>query len=73
MAVPMPRSALMAGSRGPHAETAIPPSPNAVVTVHRQRTRAGRSVPDMALLTHLSAGTGPSRSWPGTASAPAGR
>ncbi len=37
VAGPMPRLALMAGSRGPHAETVIPPSPNAAVTVHRQR------------------------------------
>ena len=50
-AVPVPRAALMAGSRGPHAETAIPPSPNAVVTVHRQRTSAGRPVPAMAAVT----------------------
>ena len=42
VAVPMPRPALMAGSRGPHAETVIPPSPNAAVTVHRQRASAGR-------------------------------
>ncbi len=41
----------MAGSRGPHAETAIPPSPNAVVTVHRQRTSAGRPVPATAAVT----------------------
>ena len=37
VAVPMPRLTLMAGSRGPHAETVIPPSPNAAVIVHRQR------------------------------------
>jgi hypothetical protein len=30
----------MAGSRGPHAEMVIPPSPNAAVTDHRQRARA---------------------------------
>jgi hypothetical protein len=28
---------LMAGSRGPQAAIVIPPSPNAAVTVHRQR------------------------------------
>ena len=37
--VPMPRSALMAGSRGPQAEIVIPPRPNATVTAHRQRAR----------------------------------
>ena len=51
VAVPMPSAALIAGSRGPHVETAIPPSPNAVVTVHRQRTSAGRPVPAMASVT----------------------
>ena len=51
MAVPVPRAALMAGSRGPHAETVIPPSPNAVVTDHRQRPGAGRPVPAMAAVT----------------------
>ena len=51
VAVPVPRAALMAGSRGPHAETVIPPSPNAVVTVHRQRTSVGRPVPAMAAVT----------------------
>ena len=40
VAVPMPRLALMAGSRGPHAEMVIPPSPNAAVIVHRQRASA---------------------------------
>src|SRR6202167_4260076 len=35
--VPMPRSALMAGGRGPQAEMVIPPRPNATVTAHRQR------------------------------------
>ena len=35
--VPMPRSALMPGSRGPQAEMVIPPRPNAAVTAHRQR------------------------------------
>src|SRR5436309_3306862 len=43
-AVSMPRPALMAGSRGPHAEMVIPPSPNAAVTDHRHRARAERSV-----------------------------
>ncbi len=43
VAVPMPRLALIAGSRGPHAETVIPPSPNAAVIVHRQRTSVERS------------------------------
>jgi hypothetical protein len=42
VAVPVPSSAWMAGSRGPHAEMVIPPSPNAAVTVHRQRASAGR-------------------------------
>jgi hypothetical protein len=51
VAVPVPRSALMAGRRGPHAETVIPPSPNAVVTVHRQRASAGRPVPATAAVT----------------------
>ena len=51
VAVPVPRAALMAGSRGPHAETVIPPSPNAVVTVHRQRTSVGRPVPAMSAVT----------------------
>jgi len=37
VAVPMPRLALMAGSRGPQVAIVIPPSPNAAVTVHRQR------------------------------------
>jgi hypothetical protein len=37
VAVPMPRPALMAGSRGPHAEMVTPPSPNAAVTAHRHR------------------------------------
>jgi hypothetical protein len=41
----------MAGSRGPHAETAIPPSPNAIVTDHRQRTSVERSVPAMGAVT----------------------
>ena len=44
VAVPMPRPALMAGSRGPHAEMVIPPSPNAAVTVHRQRASVEGSV-----------------------------
>ena len=46
VAVPTPRSALMAGSRGPQAEMVIPPSPNAAVTAQRQRAsvRAGRSM-----------------------------
>ena len=39
------------GSRGPHAETAIPPSPNAAVTVHRQRASAGRPVVTSACVT----------------------
>jgi hypothetical protein len=33
VAVPMPRLALIVGSRGPHTEMVIPPSPNAAVTV----------------------------------------
>jgi hypothetical protein len=41
----------MAGSRGPHAETVIPPNPNAIVTAHRQRTSVERSVPAMAAVT----------------------
>jgi hypothetical protein len=32
----------MAGSRGPHADVVIPPSPNAAVTVHRHRASVGR-------------------------------
>ena len=34
----------MAGSRGPQAEMVIPPSPNPVVIVHRQRASFGRSL-----------------------------
>ena len=73
MAVPVPRAALMAGSRGPHVETVIPPSPNAIVTVHRQRTSAGRPVPATASVTGPLPRPPPSRRWPGTASAPARR
>jgi hypothetical protein len=39
--VPMPRPALMPGSRGPQAEMVIPPRPNATVTAHRQRAEDG--------------------------------
>ena len=39
VAVLMPRPDLIAGSRGPHAEMAIPPSQNVAVMVHRQRVR----------------------------------
>jgi hypothetical protein len=51
VAVPMCRPALIAGSRGPHAEMVIPPSPNAAVTVHRQRASAGRSALTAASVT----------------------
>jgi len=36
-AVLISRLAFIAGNRGPHAEIAIPPRPNAAVIVHRQR------------------------------------
>ena len=73
VAVPVPRAALMAGSRGPHAETAIPPSPNAIVTARRQRASAGRPVPATASVTGTLPPAPPGRRWPGTASVPAGR
>jgi hypothetical protein len=38
VAVSIPSLDLIAGSLGPHVETAIPPSPNAAVTLQRQRT-----------------------------------
>ena len=53
VAVPMPRPALMAGSRGPQVETAIPPSPNAAVIVHRQRVSVVRSGVTTASVTGL--------------------
>ncbi len=37
VAVSMPSSVLMAGSRGPQAESAIPPRANAAVIAQRQR------------------------------------
>ena len=40
--VPVPRSALMPGSRGPQAEMVIPPRPNATVTARRQRAEDAR-------------------------------
>ena len=40
VAVSMPSSDWMAGSRGPQAESVIPPSANAAVTVQRQRASA---------------------------------
>ena len=66
MAVPMPRPALMAGSRGPHAEMVTPPSPNAAVTVHRQRANAGRAVMTSASATGALPleGTSPALAWP---------
>ncbi len=66
VAVPMPRPALIAGSRGPHAETVIPPSPNAAVTVHRQRANAGRLVVTSASVTGAlpRGGTWPALAWP---------
>ncbi len=42
VAVPTPRSALTAGSRGPQAETVIPPSPKAAVIARRHRASPGR-------------------------------
>ena len=63
VAVSMPRPALIAGSRGPHAEMAIPPSPNAAVTVHRQRARperpAATTVPVTGALPRQGAGPAP--------------
>jgi hypothetical protein len=44
VAVPMPRLSLMAGRRGPQVAMVIPPSPNAAVTVHRQRASVMRCV-----------------------------
>jgi hypothetical protein len=46
VAVPTPRPALMAGSRGPQAEMVIPPSPNAPVTAQRQRAGLRRADDD---------------------------
>jgi hypothetical protein len=48
VAVPTSRVALMAGSRGPHAEMVIPPSANAPVIVSRQRVSSGRVEDDDA-------------------------
>ena len=42
--VSMPSSVLIAGSRGPQAESEIPPSANAVVIAQRQRASARPSV-----------------------------
>jgi hypothetical protein len=46
VAVPTSRLALMAGSRGPQAETVIPPRPNAAVIARRQRASSGRAGDD---------------------------
>ena len=46
VAVPTPRSALTAGSRGPQVEMVIPPSPNAAVITQRQRASSGRADDD---------------------------
>jgi hypothetical protein len=51
VAVSIPRLDLIAGSRGPHVETAIPPSPNAAVTLQRQRTIVERAASAPELLT----------------------
>lgn len=57
------RLALMAGMRGPHVETAIPPSPNAPVMVHRQRVSVPRSVATRASVTARSRHTQKTFRW----------
>ena len=54
VAVPIPRLALMAGSRGPQVETVIPPSANAAVTAHRQRPGPGRAAALPSLVSSVT-------------------
>jgi hypothetical protein len=49
--VSIPSLDLIAGSLGPHVDTAIPPIPNAAVTLQRQRLILESVTPSLKIVT----------------------